>query len=95
LFILVSCKFFTKRVGNAEAVAHTFKPLWKPSGELKIRDIGGNLLLFKFEHAMDLERVLEFEPWSYDKSLVVFQCAVDVEFAPSLDFASINFWVQL
>lgn len=91
----LATKHFTKTVVNAEAIACTFKSLWKPSGELKIRDIGGSLLLFEFEDAVDLERVLEFEPWSYDKSLVVFQCAIDVEFATSLDFASINFWVQL
>jgi len=52
-------------------VGRTFKPLWKPIGEMKIRDIGGNILLFEFDDAMDLERVLEFEPWSYDKSIVV------------------------
>ena len=49
-----------------------FKPLWKPIGEFKIRDVGGNVMVFEFGEAMDLERVLEFEPWSYDKSLVVF-----------------------
>ena len=89
----LAAKFFMKRVMNVEAVAHTFKPLWKLCGELKIRDIGGNLLLFEFDDAMDLERVLEFEPWTYDKSLVVFQRAVDVESAPLLAFNSICFWV--
>lgn len=54
-------KFFTKRVVNAEAIARTFKPLWKPVGELKIRDSGGNILLFEFEDELDLLRVLEFE----------------------------------
>ena len=29
-------KFFTKRTLNADVVACTFKPLWKPAGELKI-----------------------------------------------------------
>ena len=76
-------KFFTKRVVNAEAVARTFKPLWKLIGELKIRDVGGNILLFEFEDVLDLERVLEFEPWSYDKHLVAFERAVDAESAPS------------
>ena len=33
-------KFFTKRVLNVEAVARTFKPLWKPVSELKIHDLG-------------------------------------------------------
>ena len=53
-------KIFTKRVVNAEAMGQTFKPLWKPIGEMKIRDIGGNIMLFEFDDAMDLERVLEF-----------------------------------
>ena len=68
-------KFLTKRIINAEAIARTFKPLWKPVGELKIRDVGRNVLVFDFYDALDLERVLEFEPWSYDKNLVVFQHA--------------------
>ena len=53
-------------------MSQTFKPLWKLIGELKIKDIGGHILLFEFDDAMELERVLEFEPWSYDKSMVVF-----------------------
>ena len=64
-------------------------------GEMKIRDIGGNILLFEFDDALDLERVLELEPWTYDKILVVFWHAVDVESAPLLSFNSITFWVQL
>ena len=59
--VSLTAKFLTKRVVNAEAVSWTFKPLWKPIGEMKIRDIGGNILLFEFDDAMDLEQVLEFE----------------------------------
>nr|POE98551.1 hypothetical protein CFP56_46459 [Quercus suber] len=88
-------KFLTKMVINVDAVARTFKPLWKPGGELKIRDIGDNILLFEFEDCLDLERVLEFEPWSYDKSLVVFQRALDAESALSLDYTRSSFWIQI
>nr|POE55977.1 hypothetical protein CFP56_62806 [Quercus suber] len=88
-------KFLTKRVINVEAVARTFKPLWKPGGELKIRDVGDNILIFEFEDSLDLERVLEFEPWSYDKSLVVFQRAVEAESALSLDYSWASFWIQI
>ena len=55
-------RFLTKRVLNVDAVAWTFKSLWKPSGELKIRDVGEHTLLFEFEDNLDLERVLEYEP---------------------------------
>lgn len=78
-----------------EVVTCTFKPLWKPSGELKIQDVGENILLFEFEDNLDLERVLEFEPWSYDKSLVIFQREFNVESVPTLDFSHITFWLQI
>lgn len=68
-------KYFTKRVLNVDAVARTFKPLWKPGGKLKIRDIDDGILLFEFDNMLDLERVLEYEPWSYNKSLVAFKKA--------------------
>ena len=84
-------KFLTKRIINVEAVARTFKPLWKPVGELKIQDVGRNVLVFEFDDALDLERVLEFEPWSYDKSLVIFQKTKSVESTPSLDFSVTSF----
>ena len=88
-------KFLTKRVLNVDAVARTFKPLWKPIGELKIQDIGDNILLFEFEDILDMERVLEYEPWSYDKHLVVFQKAIDAESAPLLDYSFTTFSMQI
>nr|POF00817.1 hypothetical protein CFP56_62365 [Quercus suber] len=86
-------KFLRKRVLNVDAVAHTFKPLWKPTGELKIRDVGENILVFEFEDNLDLERVLEFELWSYFKNLVIFQKASEVESVPSLEFSHTTFWL--
>ena len=89
----LASRFFTKRTLNAESVACTFKPLWKPTGELKLRDLGDNILLFKFSDALDLARVLEFEPWTFDKNMVVFEQVNDVEEVPSLEFSRANFWV--
>lgn len=66
-------RFFTKWVLNVEAVGRTFKPLWKLIGELKIRDLGDNILFFDFEDGLDLERVLTMESWTYDKHMVVFE----------------------
>ena len=52
-------------------------------------------MLFEFEDAFDLERVLEYEPWSFDKSLVVFKKAPDVESIPFLELDRVTFWVQI
>ena len=52
-------------------------------------------MLFEFEDALDLERVLEYEPWSFDKSLVVFKKAPDVKSIPFLELDRVTFWVQI
>ncbi|KAL0000812.1 hypothetical protein SO802_014593 [Lithocarpus litseifolius] len=44
---------------------------------------------------LDLERVLESEPWTFDKHIMVFQKAIVVEKVPSLEFSRATFWVQL
>ena len=64
-------------------------------GELKIRDIGVNILLFEFEDNLDLERVLEHESWTFDKHIVIFERVSVVEEVPSLEFLRATFWVQL
>ena len=72
-------RFFTKRTLNVDSVARTFKPLRKPVGELKIRDIRDNILLFEFEDNLDLKRVLEHEPWTFDKHIMIFERVLVVE----------------
>jgi hypothetical protein len=78
-----------------DAVARTFKPLWKTRQSFTVQDLGGNKVAFVFEDAMDLERVLVNEPWTYDKFLVVFQRVQgDGPIQDSL-FSHTSFWVQL
>ncbi|KAL0003012.1 hypothetical protein SO802_016793 [Lithocarpus litseifolius] len=57
--------------------------------------MGDNKLFFTFEDENDLERVLEHEPWTYDKYLVIFE-RVEVNVPISaLSFQCIPFWVQI
>ena len=69
----LASRFSTKKILNVDAVACTFKSLWKPIGEYMIRDIRENILAFEFKDSLDLEQVLEFKPWSYDKHIVALQ----------------------
>lgn len=88
-------RFFTKRVLNVEALGSTFKPLWKLKVEVKIRDLGDNILVFDFEEGLDLERVLELEPWLNDKHMVAFERVSKIESVPLLEFSRVTFWVQI
>lgn len=61
-----------RRIVNAEAIAHTFKPLWNAGKGFTVKDMGENHMVFTFADVVDLERVLLNEPWIYDKHLVTF-----------------------
>ena len=56
-----------------EAVAKTFRPLWRMRKKFEVSNAGDNILLFAFESDEDIEKVLMGERWAFDRHLVVFQ----------------------
>ena len=70
---LLAAKFFTCQLLNMEAIARTFTLLWKTRKGFEIRDMGDHKILFVFLEKVDIDRVLEGEPWSFDRHLVVLQ----------------------
>ena len=59
-------KFFTKRVLNTEAIVRKFSPLWRAKKEFKVRDAGEHMMLFEFDNAEEVNKILRSEPWSFD-----------------------------
>ena len=93
-FILAG-KFFTRRSLNVEVVAKTFKPLWRTKGGFNVTVSGEIILLFAFELDVDAERVIQGEPWAFDKHLVVFEKFEGYAPIHSLGFKTMAFWVQI
>ena len=91
----LAVKFFTKRAVNIDAVAKTFRPLWRTRHSFNIRDAGNNYLVFAFEIEADVEKVLLGEPWSFNRHLVVFQRYDGKAPMKEVDFGFSKFWVQL
>ena len=69
---VLTAKFFTKRNLNMATVAQTFRPLWHTRECFQLVNVGNNIMPFEFESEVDVEKVLQGEPWSYDRHLVVF-----------------------
>ena len=88
-------KFLTKRVLNVEAVAHMFRPLWRTKESFCVSNAGNNILLFEFELEVDAEKVLQGEPWSFDRHLVILQRFNGNKATKELEFRVCAFWVQI
>ena len=68
---VLAAKFLTHRNVNLEAVARTFRPIWRTRGSFEVNDAGNNMVLLDFEFEVDAVKVLMGEPWTFDRHLVV------------------------
>ncbi|KAJ9152984.1 hypothetical protein P3X46_026481 [Hevea brasiliensis] len=64
-------KFLTDRQINLGAMRETLSNLWRPGKGVCIEEIGPQLFLFQFFHQVDLNRVIEGGPWSFNNHLVI------------------------
>lgn len=92
---VLAAKFFTRRNVSIDAVAKTFRSLWRTSNDFRIRDAGDNHLLFVFELESDMIKVLMGEPWSFDRHLVVLKRYDGITPMEEVDFSKTKFWVQV
>lgn len=91
----IAAKFFTKRALNIDVIARTFTPLWRACNGFKIQNMGDHIILFTFDNKAGVERILQSEPWSFDKHLVVMERYEKEEAIHKLKFNKASFWVQL
>ena len=92
---IIAAKFFTRRALNMEAIASTFKPLWRSKNGFKVKNMGNHIVLFIFYSKLDVDTILENEPWSFDKHLMVLQHYDKDTPIEELQFNLTTFWVQV
>ena len=90
-------RLWTTRRFNSTALMNTMTKIWSPRKGMEAKEIETNLFLFQFFHWKDLDRVLEGEPWLFDKNVVVLKRATSdsrpSELAETLTHAP--FWVRI
>ena len=92
---VVAAKFLTSRFLVLEAVVRTFKQIWRSQNGFKIRQIGNHIVLFVFDNIQDVERILQNQPWTFDKHLVVLKRYEEGSQVKDLVFDKAWFWVQV
>ncbi len=92
---IIAALFLTRRKINIDAVARTFRPLWKTERDFTIHDMGDNKALFMFEDKIDVERIIQNSPWAYDRSLVICERLATNIPITEVPFTHSLFWVQI
>ncbi|MBA0707110.1 hypothetical protein Golax_019187 [Gossypium laxum] len=67
---LVGC-FLTANMVHFSAIKNIMANLWHPLGGVQISDLRERRYLFKFYHEIDIERVINGTPWTFNNYLLV------------------------
>ena len=93
-FVIVA-KFLTSHFLQMEAVARTFKQLWRRGNAFRVFNQGNNIVLFVFDNLMEVDMILKSQPWCFDKHLILMQHYSNDVPVIELVFEKVPFWVQV
>ncbi|KAM6599952.1 hypothetical protein CsatA_019561 [Cannabis sativa] len=93
-FCLVG-RFLNARSVDFDAMRHTLAGLWKPGKGLFVKELGPNLYLFQFYHEIDIKRVINGSPWTFNRLLFLFGRVPQGGDPKSVPLNRLDMWVQI
>lgn len=88
-------RFLSDRAIDFEKMQHAMATLWKPGRGVYIKSLEQNLFIFQFYHEVDINRVIEGSPWTYDRMQFVFERLKEGDNPRLVQLNRLDFWVQL
>lgn len=69
--------------------------LWRPREGMEIHDLCDQRYSFVFFHVLDIQKVLEGGPWTFEQSLQVYHCLQEDEDPHVVQLNTMDIWVQI
>ncbi|KAL8133796.1 hypothetical protein AgCh_009020 [Apium graveolens] len=69
--------------------------IWRPKEGMEVHDIGGYRFSFVFYHVMDMRKVLEGGPWSFEQNMLVYSQLKEAEDPHLMALNEMDIWVQV
>lgn len=93
-FILVG-RFLTDKNINFPAMQNVLAALWRPRKGVEIHELGGQRYSFVFHHRLDMEKVLEGGPWTFEQSLLLVHKLESTEDPHLVPLHTMDIWVHV
>ena len=87
-------KVLTKRPLRKSSFRGAIARLWKVEGGFTMRELENDVFLFLFSDAKERRRILDMEPWVFDKHLIVLKKVNGDDVLNWGDWCFTPFWVQ-
>lgn len=69
--------------------------LWRPKEGVEIHDLGGRRFSFVFFHVLDIQKVIEGGPWTFEQNLLVYHKLEEKEDPHLVPLNKMDIWVQI
>lgn len=93
-FVLIG-RFLTDKNINFQAMQNVLASIWRPREGMEIHDLGGLRYSFVFYHVLDLQKVIEGGPWTFEQNLLLHHKLEANEDAHSVQLNKMEIWVQI
>lgn len=64
-------RFLTEKNINYNAMQNVMTGLWRPKEGMEVYEMGGLRYYFVFFHALDIQKVIDGGPWSFEQAMLV------------------------
>ena len=88
-------KLLTDRKQNLRALKNTLRIAWKIGQDLKIVEVGNDILQFKFADEYQLRWVETNGPWNFENNLLFLKRWERGMTANNISFTHSPFWIQI
>lgn len=93
-FVLIG-SFLTEKNINFQAMQNVLASIWRPREGMEIHDMGDRRYSFIFYHALDLQKVIDGGPWTFEQSLLLYRRLENNEDACLITLNRMEIWVQI
>lgn len=93
-FVLIG-RFLTERNINFRAMQNVLSAVWRPKEGVEIHDLGDMRYSFVFYHPMDVQKVIDGGPWSFEQGMLVFKQLTGGEDPKEITLDEVDIWIQV
>lgn len=93
-FVLIG-RFLMERNINFNAMQNVMASLWRPKKGMEIHELGEQRFSFVFFHKLDLQKVTEGGPWTFEQSLLLYHILGENENPHTVPLNNMDIWMQV
>uniref|UniRef100_A0A803Q3T6 PHD finger protein ING n=1 Tax=Cannabis sativa TaxID=3483 RepID=A0A803Q3T6_CANSA len=88
-------RFLTNRLIDFDKMQNILASLWQPGMGMFVKQLDNNRFLFQFYHEVDIQRVIDGSPWTYDRTQLIIERLQVGGDPKALALNTLDIWIQI